>query len=289
MWSIGIYTGDSPFQLRSPAGKINPVITAADVTDVRAEFVADPFMLRHNDRWYMFFEVMDQKTQLGAIGLASSNDGFTWTYEQVALKEQFHLSYPYVFEWQGNYYMIPETLGASVLCLYKADDFPSRWSLQQRLIDGAHADPSVIRFNDLWWMFSCTRPYGHDILRLYFARNLEGPWKEHPRSPVITNDKSRARPAGRILQVNGHVIRFAQDCVPDYGRRVRAFEINELTRHTYVETELPNSPVLSPSGEGWNAMGMHHIDAHPDNNGDHGWIACVDGRGSLPMRLPIAD
>ena len=288
MWSIGIYTGESPFQLRAPAGKINPVITAADVTDVRAEFVADPFMLRHNGRWYMFFEVMDHETQLGVIALASSNDGFTWTYEHVALKEQFHLSYPYVFEWQGNYYMIPETLGASALCLYKAGDFPTRWSLQRRLIEGAYADPSIVRFNDLWWMFTCTRPYGHDILRLYFARDLEGPWKEHPRSPVITNDKSRARPAGRILQVNGHVIRFGQDCDPDYGTRVRAFEINELTRDSYVETEHPNSPVLSPSLEGWNATGMHHVDAHPDTNDR--WIACVDGRGSLPIgdcQLPI--
>lgn len=281
MWSIGIYTGDSPFQLCAPADRINPVMTAADVTDVRADFVADPFMLRHNGRWYMFFEVLDHESQLGVIALATSYDAFTWTYEHVVLKEPFHLSYPYVFEWRGDYYMIPETLGASAMCLYKADDFPTRWSLQQRLIEGAYADPSAVRFNDLWWMFTCTKPYGHDILRLYFAPDLVGPWKEHPRSPVITNDKSRARPAGRILQIHGHVIRFAQDCVPDYGTRVRAFEINELTRDTYSETEHPNGPALSPSGEGWNALGMHHVDAHSDEN--HRWIACVDGRSSVHL------
>ena len=43
MWSIGIYTGDSPFQLRAPANKPNPVLSQTDVTDVSAEFVADPF------------------------------------------------------------------------------------------------------------------------------------------------------------------------------------------------------------------------------------------------------
>jgi len=280
MWSIGIYTGESPFHLRAPAHHINPVITAADVTDVSAEFVADPFMLRSDGRWYMFFEVLNRESQLGVIGLATSDDAFTWTYQRVVLEERFHLSYPYLFEWQGDYYMIPETLGASALCLYKADEFPTRWSLQQRLIEGAYADPSVLRFNDLWWLFTCTMPYQHDVLRLYFARDLDGPWKEHPRSPLVRNDKRRARPAGRILQVDGHVIRFAQDCVPNYGTRVRAFEINELTRETYVETEHPNSPVLSPSGQDWNALGMHHVDAHRLENG---WIACVDGRSAVQL------
>lgn len=283
MWSIGIYTGDSPFQLRAPANHLNPVLTHTDVSDVPADFVADPFMLHKDHRWYMFFEVLNQVTNRGEIALAASDDGFTWAYQQVVLKEPFHLSYPYVFEWQGEYYMIPETLGATGVCLYKADRFPTRWSLKQTLIEGLHADPSIVRFADLWWMFACTEPYGHDILRLYFARDLEGPWKQHPRSPILKNDKSRARPAGRILQVGGHVIRFAQDCVPDYGTRVRAFEIKELTRDTYVEAEHPNSPVLSSSGAGWNAMGMHHIDAHRLADGDDRWIACVDGRTGVHL------
>jgi hypothetical protein len=281
MWSIGIYTGASPFALRTPANKANPVVTATDVTDIPAEFVADPFMLQHDGRWHMFFEVLNRETQRGVIGLATSDDAFTWTYQCVVIEEPFHLSYPYVFEWQGDHYMIPETLGASALCLYKADDFPTRWSLQHRLIEGQHADPSIVRFDDLWWMFTCTQPYGHDILRLYFARDLIGPWKEHRRSPVITNDKSRARPAGRIVQLDRHLVRFAQDCVPDYGTCVRAFEIKKITRDTYVEIEHTNSPVLAPAGQGWNAQGMHHVDAHQQSNGN--WIACVDGRLGLHL------
>ena len=276
MWSIGIYTGDSPFQLRAISN--NPVLRSAGVTDIPAEFVADPFMLHTDGRWYMFFEVFNGETQRGVIALATSSDGFTWNYEQVVLEEGFHLSYPYVFEWRGDRYMVPETLGASAVCLYKADEFPTRWSRQQKMIEGAHGDPSIVRFDDVWWMFTCTMPYKHDVLRFYFARDLEGPWKEHPRSPIVVNDKSRARPAGRILQLDNHLIRFAQDCVPDYGTRVRAFEISKLTRDSYVEAEHPTSPVLSPSGEGWNAMGMHHVDAHQQPDG--AWIACVDGRES---------
>lgn len=288
MWSIGIYTGDSPFQLRGTAN--NPVLSHKDVTDIVAEFVADPFMVLKEGRWHMFFEVLDLETRRGVIATATSDDGLTWTYGQVVLKEPFHLSYPYVFEWQGDFYMIPETLGANAICLYKADSFPARWSLQHRLIEGAHADPSILRYDGLWWMFVCATPYGHDSLRLHFARDLEEPWKEHPNSPLVINDKSRARPAGRILQLGGHVVRFAQDSVPAYGTRVRAFEIKELTRDRYVEVEHANNPVLSASGRGWNAMGMHHVDAHQQHNGR--WIACVDGRRSLPIadyQLPIGD
>lgn len=274
MWSIGIYTGHSPFHLQP--NDINPVLTCADVTDVPAEFVADPFMVQHAGQWYMFFEVLNSETRRGEIGLATSDDAFSWTYRQIVLSEAFHLSYPYVFEWRGEYYMIPETLGASAVCLYKAEDFPTRWSRQWKLIDGAHADPSLLYFDDLWWLFVCSAPYGHDVLRLYFARDLDGPWKEHPRSPIVRGDKCRARPAGRVLQVGRRVIRFAQDCVPVYGTRVRAFEILELTRDRYVEVEHERSPILSSTNRGWNACGMHHLDAHLQPDGQ--WIACVDGR-----------
>ncbi len=196
MWSIGIYTGDSPFQLQPPANEANPVLTNADVTDVPAEFVADPFMINHAGRWHMFFEVKNSETERGEIGLATSDDAFSWTYQQIVLKEPFHLSYPYVFEWQGEHYMIPETLGAAAVCLYKADDFPMRWSRQPKLIDGAYADPSIVRFDDLWWLFVCSKPYGHDMLRLYFARDLDGPWKEHPRSPIIRERQVPRAPGG---------------------------------------------------------------------------------------------
>jgi len=78
-------------------------------------------------------------------------------------------------------------------------------------------------------------------------------------------------------------VRFAQDCVPDYGTRVRAFRVTELTAESYREEELPESPVLSPGDSPWNGRSMHHIDAHPLTDGS--WVACVDGR---PPREPEA-
>ena len=280
MWSIAIYTGLSPYSLH-PYSRF-PALTKESVTDVKAAFVADPFMIRG----HMFFEVMNEGR--GEIGLATSSNGFEWKYERIVLREDFHLSYPYVFGWKDSFYMIPETLGANAACLYQADDFPWSWKRVEKLIDGPCADPSIIRFNNLWWLFTCPFPYEHDTLRLHFAEELTGPWREHPKSPIIRGDKCRARPAGRLLVVKDRLIRFAQDCVPQYGTRVRAFDILELTTTKYVEVENAASPILQPTGNGWNADGMHHVDAQHQPNGT--WIACVDGyRNIADCRLPIAD
>ena len=67
MWSIGIYTGDSPYHLSS-AQISNPVLTAESVTDIPAAFVADPFILKG----HMFFEVLRDDSPKGEIGLAQA-------------------------------------------------------------------------------------------------------------------------------------------------------------------------------------------------------------------------
>ena len=158
MWSIGIYTGASPLRLRPADGVVNPILTREDVHDAPAGFVADPFMVRRGGVWNLFFEVLNQATDRGEIGLATSSDGFSWTYQQIVIAESFHLSYPYVFEWQGETYMLPETLGAQAVRLYRAETFPARWSCVASLVEGSCADPSIFRRDDKWWLFACTTP-----------------------------------------------------------------------------------------------------------------------------------
>jgi hypothetical protein len=208
----------------------------------------------------------------------------SWEYRQIVLKEPFHLSYPYVFLWQGEHYMIPETLAPGAVCLYKASSFPTSWTLVGKLIDGDCADPSIFYYQKRWWLFACTAPNRHDTLRLYFARELLGPWVEHPRSPIIEGDQRRARPGGRVLVFDGRVVRFTQDCYPIYGSQVRAFEISRLTPTEYSEQEASESPIVRGSGNGWNRLGMHTVDAHVMRK--RRWIACVDGVTRAERRRP---
>lgn len=277
-WSIGIYEGESPIDLAAHKGVKNPVLSRRDVTDVRAEFVADPFMIKVEQTWFMFFEVLNQKTYLGEIGLATSVDALNWQYQKIVLAEPFHLSYPYVFEWMNEYYMIPETHQASAIRLYKASKFPTEWSFVGELLNGSFfLDASIFRYAEKWWLFTENSTENKfDTLHLYYADELFGPWLKHPQSPVVKGDGHIARPGGRVLVTGDRIIRYTQDCLPDYGTQVRAFEITELTTTNYQEREIDQKLVVSPSGSGWNGAGMHHVDPHLI---DGKWIACVDGRG----------
>jgi hypothetical protein len=277
-WSIGIYTGKSPIHLNPSQNIKNPVLRRADITDIHAGFVADPFMVWVKSSWYLFFEILNQKNCWGEIGLATSQDAIHWTYQEIVLAEPFHLSYPYVFEWMNEYYMIPESYQSGAIRLYKASMFPSQWSFVGNLLSGpTFLDPSIFRHADKWWLFAETNPeHRFDTLRLYYADELLGPWIEHPKSPIVNGNAHIARPGGRVVTINGRIIRYAQDCFPEYGMRVRAFEILTLSPEHYQEREIESGPVLSPSGQGWNAAGMHHIDSHQSMDGT--WIACVDGR-----------
>ena len=274
IWSIGIFSGPALTDLKPAPEAGMPVISAQDVSDVPALFVADPFMLQVDNTWHMFFEVMNGETRKGEIGLATSRDGFEWDYRQIVLREPFHLSYPYVFYAGGEYFMVPESYQANSVRLYRADPFPLKWSYAATLFHGAWVDSSVFYFNDRWWAFSSPVGMEHQELELLHAFDLAGPWLPHAMSPLIKGNNRMARCAGRAIVLDGRPVRFAQDCFPFYGTAVRAFEISALTASSYAELELEPSPALSAGAELWRRQGMHHIDPHFINGR---WLACVDG------------
>src|SRR5687767_11660793 len=74
-WAIGIYRGNSLFQLKGPEAMPNPVMTREDIFDVPAAYVADPFMLKVQNTWHLFFEVMHAQAGKGVIGLGISENG----------------------------------------------------------------------------------------------------------------------------------------------------------------------------------------------------------------------
>ena len=283
-WSIGVFTGSTIFNLSQPPGIKNPIITPDDVYDIKASGVADPFFIRDNGIWYMFFEIIDRTNDKGCIGLSESNDGLHWNYRQIVLDETFHLSYPYVFKFQNEYYMIPSSSDAPCLYLYKAEDFPTNWNIADTLLNGSYQDASILQYDDKWWLFTETDSK-NGILHLYYADDLFGPWEKHPESPVVNGDKDRSRPGGRILIDNGQLLRFAQDDYPTYGNAIRVFEIVNLTTESYNEIELFSQPIFQGSGTGWNSVGMHNIDIVQADE-DY-YIACVDGRKRIWIWDPL--
>lgn len=275
-WAIGIYKSSSsePFNFTGDDVS-NPVLTASDITDIPAAFVADPFLIHEKNTYYMFFEVLNTDTDQGDIGLAISNDGFNWTYEQTILDEDFHLSYPCVFKWKNDYYMIPETYQAESVRLYKSNNFPYNWSFVKTLLEERNlfVDNTIFHYNNTWWLF--TGNYSNDILRLHYSDKPTGYWIEHPESPIIDGDANISRPGGNVIVFDKHrIIRYAQDDYPYYGNQVWAFEITALTKTIYEEHRVGRTPILK-GFDNWNRRGIHHIS--PCSVRGDGWIASIDG------------
>ncbi len=276
-FAIGIYTGGSPIAIAPSAQIRNPVFTAADITDFPACFVADPFVARDANGWYLFFEALNAVTLRGNIAVATSPDGLKWTYRQVVLDEPFHLSYPQVFQWGTNWYMLPEAARSGQVRLYRATEFPWKWALATNLLDGAYVDTSLLHHAGRWWLFATPR-HSWKTLNLFSADQPTGPWKPHPCSPIIVNNSNIARPGGRMIVHEGTPIRYAQDADPTYANALHAFRITSLTPNGYSEEPVAQDPLLCAAGTGWNGLGMHQIDAVSIAPGQ--WRAYVDGVGA---------
>ncbi len=274
IWSVGIYRGTTPFKFNEFTDSLNPVLSYIHVDDVAAKFVADPFIYNHNGLYYMFFEVMNATNFRGEIGYATSTDGLKWEYGRVVLRERFHLSYPYVFEHEGQIYMVPETHLDSSVRLYKAVDFPTKWELDKVLLKGYDfVDPSIIYYNAHWWLFVSNA--ASNTLKLFYADELKGSWIEHPMSPVVAKSAHFARPGGRLMVHNGQLVRFAQDDAPYYGVQVWGFKITELTPQRYAEQLVTYEPVVKYGNFNWNRHGMHQVDVFMYADGYY--YAVVDG------------
>lgn len=273
-WSIGIYEGSNLMDLSENEEISNPVLTAKNVSDINAAFVADPFMVVDGEKYFIFFEVLNQETNQGDIAYAESTNGAKWNYKKVVIDEIFHLSYPYIFYWNDTYYMIPESNEDFSVRLYKAVEFPEKWEYAGNLLSGySYIDPSIFRYKNKWWMFVGTG--NNNVLNLYFSENLSNGWRPHPKNPIVKLNEHFSRPGGRVVQNNGKLLRFAQDDSPYYGIQTFAFEITELSDSSYAEKLFSRKPIITKTDNGWNATGMHHIDPHKVGNR---WIAVVDGK-----------
>jgi hypothetical protein len=272
-WSIGIYRGRSPLDMRGVDN--NPVITRREVTDVRAAFVADPMMVQWRGTWHMFFEVANVDSGRGEIGLAVSGDGVNWHYERIVLVENHHLSFPFVFTYEDSVLMIPETSATKAIDIYEAKDFPFGWHRVHTIAAGLpYDDANVFYSSGRWWAIASTTVGQSVSIHVFHS---ESPLRDWVRHPMSGSHQIAGRSAGRVIHHDGMLIRPTQDSRRVYGEYVVGYRIDLLTPSEFRETRLESGALLAPSGVGWNAARMHTLDAHQLNDSE--WIACVDGRG----------
>lgn len=269
-WKISIFEGSSLFDL-SPRYN-NPVLTADDVDDMSAGFVADPFIFKKDSTWYLFFEIMDNITAKGVIGYATSNDScYTWEYQKVILNEPWHLSFPNVFEFNRTVYMISETSQSNRTILYKATNFPEQWKKESEILNIPLKDPVIFRAKGIWYLFGTSE---FDLC-LFYSTNLITGWKEHPSSPVVKGDRRYNRSGGNVFYNGYSYFRITQDDKDYYGSKIHILKIVSISPGYYSERLMKDNPNLSGGKHLWAKRGIHTLNAHLSDN--NRIIAAIDG------------
>ncbi|MBK8698720.1 MAG: hypothetical protein IPN29_03970 [Saprospiraceae bacterium] len=205
-------------------------------------FWADPFVIYKDDKYYIFFEEFLYKNQSGKghISLLEIDKNGTLSRSEVVLQKPYHLSYPFVMEHKGNFYMIPESSEHKTIELYKARNFPHEWEFEMNLMENLSAFDSTILFHhNKFWLFTniCEIPgsSSNEELFLFFSDELNtNNWTPHPLNPIVS-DVKRSRPAGKVLRFNDKIYRPSQDCSFRYGYSIQFSEIIKLTETEYEE------------------------------------------------------
>lgn len=219
-----------------------PVLTnVIPLEPPRGHFWADPAVISRDGLDHVFFEDYSYATGRGTIGHIELTPSGVASDAVTVLELDVHLSYPHMFEWRGDTYMLPETAQARKLTLFRAAEFPLRWEPVCDLLEGWRiVDATLHEHEGRWYLFAniaegaCSTL---DELFLFHADSPLGPWLPHPSNPIVS-DVRRARPAGPLFLHDRRLIRPAQDCAIRYGRAVQFHEIIELSPTQYRERTL---------------------------------------------------
>lgn len=201
---------------------------------------ADPHIIKRNNKYYIFIEELLYKENKGHISLIIMDNKGSWTQPIKVLEKDYHLSYPYLIEDNGDLFMIPESEKNNTIELYKCIDFPLKWELEKVLINNIiAADSTVILRDGIYWLFTSVikNKYetNHDELFLFSSKSLTtGNWISHPQNPIIRDVRS-ARPAGKLFTVNNKLYRPSQNCAKHYGHGIKINEVIELNLTSYKE------------------------------------------------------
>lgn len=274
-WRVGWRFVDGPDVL-DLAG-LDGAVGWNDLPDDGLHFYADPFPIVVNDTTYLFVEDFDHRLGRGVISMVPFDGAGPIGKPRPVLDEEFHLSYPFVFEDGGEHWMIPETSAARTIQLYRAASFPDRWELESVLVDDVVAsDATLIRHDDLWWILATVHTGGSysDALHVWHSETLTGPWQTHPGNPVVV-DIASARPAGRIVARDGRLLRPVQDCRGGYGSALGIAEITRLDESGYAQRPLTT---IGP-GERWPGRRLHTLNRA-------GRLECIDGSRLSPRWWP---
>lgn len=221
-------------------------------------YYADPFVVRHGGRRWMFVEEFPFATQKGILSVSEISPLGAVGTPRPFLELAHHLSYPFIFQHDGAYWLIPESSQAKRVEIYRAIEFPMRWEFVAVLVDGVEvSDATVVEHGGRLWMVGTVSGGGAstwDALHLWSADRLLGQWRHIGDGPALVDARS-ARPAGAFFRRGMELWRPAQDCGPGYGAALALARVDRLSEEGFAQTVMAT---IAPGGS-WPGKGLHTL------------------------------
>lgn len=230
-WLLLFHIGDS---MATDLARFRPMLPPPD------RFWADPFIVAREGKYFIFFEELPYATNRGHISVIEMDRDGAYGESRRVLERPYHLSYPFMFEFGGELYMIPDSGQQQTVELYRCTGFPLRWEFVKNIFEGRKVvDTTLFEHGGKWWMFAnlvdTAGASTWDELHLFFADSpLAREWTAHPRNPVVSDVRS-SRPAGRVFVNEGRIWRPSQDSSHHYGYGLNLCEVTELSETAYAE------------------------------------------------------
>ena len=233
-----------------------------EINNPKSRFLADPFVFSHREKSVIFAEdffYSDNKGRISAISIEDDNPRFLG----IILEEDFHLSYPFVFDDNGTIYMIPETSKSKQIRLYRCEEFPLKWVFVKSLMDDVSAaDTMVVKRNGYWFMLTniCTANIGDhgSELHIFYSKDLlSHDWLPIESGNPVIFDSLRARNGG-MFEIDGNIYRVNQvHGKAHYGKGFEINKITELTTKQYTEIKMDSIEPNFKKG----AVSTHHFNS----------------------------
>ena len=221
----------------------------------KSEYFADPFVITTKDDTYLFFEWFSNKNGKADIAMAKQSEGFAKYHKTAHFPE--HHSFPYIFEYQDVIYCIPEANKTDKISLYRLEN--DKLIFDTDLLQGRFVDSVLHHHKDgKWYLFTTPQKQSHTHLLIYLADDLRGPYSEHFYNPVKV-DCHDSRMAGMILNIDGNLIRPAQNSTRHYGESVTLNKVIELNEYQYIEKEIKE---IKPDKNWVYNKGIHTINGN---------------------------
>lgn len=225
------------------------------------EFWADPFLFTYNNVDFLFFENYSYQTKRGKISCGIVKENNLIDIVDV-LDLGYHLSYPYIFEENGDIFLMPETSANKRLEIYRAVEFPTKWELFTTAFEGelvADASFYTDEQNSKWLFINKqaaeTAPLNSELF-IYKVDSIKlNKLQSHAQNPVII-DARVARNGGELFTYKNKLYRPSQRNIDGiYGRALNINEIEKLTLEEYIEKTVSIHKPNFDKG----LMAMHHL------------------------------